>query len=179
MRTFVSACYLTTFALGVVTAFQNDPATNTNSRPATKPSFPVIDLSENASEEDLVDRIAQACSEYGFFQVTSHGIDEDLVKAFQEQCELYFALPYETKLKWKRNEGNSRGYFDDELTKQRRDWKEALDFGVPGSRKWDVPDEDPSNLCLDGWNQLPSEDILPNFRNEGEVLGSILLQSTL
>lgn len=131
----------------------------------TKPSFPVIDLSGNAPEKELVDRIAEACSEYGFFQVTSHGIDDQLTKAFEEQCELYYALPHETKLQWKRNERNARGYFDDELTKQRRDWKEALDVGVPGSRKWDLPDKDPSNLCLDGWNQLPSEDILPNFRS--------------
>ncbi|KAL3943022.1 MAG: hypothetical protein SGBAC_002881 [Bacillariaceae sp.] len=133
--------------------------------PPSPPSFPVIDLSPNTSDQELVDRIAEACSTYGFFQVTSHGIDNDLIQAYQEQCELYFQLPHETKLQWKRHERNSRGFFDDELTKQRRDWKEALDFGVPGSRKWTTADDDTSNLCLDGWNQLPSEDVLPNFRS--------------
>jgi isopenicillin N synthase-like dioxygenase len=126
---------------------------------------PVIDLSAVESESSLVDQIANACSEYGFFQVTSHGIPSELVEKYTEQCKLYFALPHETKLQWKRNEGNSRGFFDDELTKQRRDWKQALDFGAPGSRDWSVPDDSPSNTCLDGWNQLPSEEVLPEFRS--------------
>jgi len=98
-------------------------------------------------------------------QVTSHGIPPELVEEYLHQSRLYFALPLDTKLKWKRNDGNARGFFNDELTKQRRDWKEALDFGVPGSRNWSAKDDKESNMCLDGWNQLPSEEILPNFRS--------------
>ena len=30
----------------------------------------------------------------------------------------------------RRTADNSRGWYDDELTKQRRDWKEGLDFGT-------------------------------------------------
>jgi isopenicillin N synthase-like dioxygenase len=127
-------------------------------------NVPVIDLSSDIPEGEIVEHIANACSEFGFFQVTSHGIPSELVDAYLEQCRLYFALPHDIKLQWKRNESNARGYFDDELTKQRRDWKEGLDIGVSGSRDWSVPDEDPSNQCLDGWNQIPSEEILPNFR---------------
>lgn len=128
--------------------------------------IPVIDLAdEELTEQELIDKIKNACSEYGFFQVTSTGISEALIKEYRKQCKLYFSLPHEVKRQWKRNERNARGFFDDELTKQRRDWKEALDMGVPGSRDWSVPDDDPSNLCLDGWNQLPSEEILPNFRS--------------
>jgi len=112
-----------------------------------------------------VKQIADACSEFGFFQVTSHGIPLDLVKEYSRQCRLYFGLSHDVKKQWKKNEGNSRGFFDDELTKQRRDWKEALDFGVPGTRDWSVDDEDCSNRCLDGWNQFPSEKVLPNFRS--------------
>ena len=78
----------------------------------------------------------------------------------------FFALPYETKLKLKRNAHNARGYFDDELTKRRRDWKEALDVGVPGSRDWSLDDTDVDgrNACLDGYNQFPTEEECPNFR---------------
>jgi len=72
------------------------------------------------------------------------------VKEYSRQCRLYFGLSHDVKKQWKRNEGNSRGFFDDELTKQRRDWKEALYFGVPGTRDWSVDDEDCSNRCLDG-----------------------------
>jgi isopenicillin N synthase-like dioxygenase len=132
---------------------------------AESSEIPVIDLSANISEGELVEKVTKACVEFGFFQITSTDIPQDLVKDYIEQCKKYFALSQEVKLGWKRNESNARGYFDDELTKQRRDWKEALDFGVPGSRDWAVPDNDPSNFCLDGWNQLPSEEVLPNFRS--------------
>jgi len=57
-----------------------------------------------------------------------------------------------------------RGYFDDELTKRRRDWKEALDVGIPGSRNWSLPDDDIKNACLDGFNRFPNQEILRNFR---------------
>ncbi|KAL3920696.1 MAG: hypothetical protein SGILL_003128, partial [Bacillariaceae sp.] len=50
------------------------------------------------------------------------------------------------------------------MQEQKRDWKEALDMGVPGTRDWSVPDDQDDNLCLDGWNQLPPTDILPDFR---------------
>ena len=76
----------------------------------------------------------------------------------------FFALPYDTKLRLKRNASNARGYFDDELTKRKRDWKEALDVGVPGSRDWNLNDIDDKNNCLDGFNIYPSEDECPNFR---------------
>ena len=71
---------------------------------------------------------------------------------------------YQEKIGDKRHEQNARGYFDDELTKQKRDWKECLDFGVPGSRNWDIPDNSPDNECLDGFNVFPSDKRLPEFR---------------
>ena len=52
----------------------------------------------------------------------------------------------------------------DRLTKRKRDWKEALDVGVPGSRDWNKPDFDNSNACLDGYNQFPSTEQCQNFR---------------
>lgn len=125
---------------------------------------PTIDLSAKTEEQVTVDLIAKACSEFGFFQVVGHGIPSELIQEYREQFRLYFDLPPETKNSWKRGDNNSRGYFDDELTKQKRDWKQCLDFGIPGSRDWDVPDDDPQNLCLDGWNQLPPTEFLPDFR---------------
>jgi len=125
---------------------------------------PTIDLS-SGNETEIIDFIAKACSEFGFFQVIGHGISLDLIQTYREQFKLYFNLPYEMKLSWKRHESNARGYFDDELTKQKRDWKQCLDFGIPQSRDWNTPDDDPMNLCLDGWNQLPSVDLLPDFRS--------------
>ena len=106
---------------------------------------PVIDLSPSRDADTLANEIAHACSTYGFFQATSHGISEELIARFRKQCKLYFELDQDLKKTWKRNERNSRGYFDDELTKQRLDWKECLDVGVPGSRDWDIPDDSDLN----------------------------------
>jgi isopenicillin N synthase-like dioxygenase len=148
---------------------------------------PVIDLAplfqeqQHEKEEDdsnnsrttgsvvdpVVAAIAQACADPGFFQVINHGISTSLIHNFRTQCQLYFELDRETKLSMKRLAGNSRGYFDDELTKQKRDWKECLDMGVPGNgkRDWNVlPDDAPENECLDGFNQLPVADVLPDYR---------------
>lgn len=126
-------------------------------------NVPVIDL-EAANEDDLVKQIASACESYGFFQVHHHGIPKEIVDNFRQACKRYFDLPLDVKQRWKRHSGNARGFFDDELTKQRRDWKQCLDVGVPGSRHWSIPDEDPSNHCMDGWNQLPTDEELSRFR---------------
>lgn len=124
---------------------------------------PTIDFS-TMSEDEVINQVSYACSEFGFFQIVNHGISSELIECYLERCREFFVLPLAVKLQWKRNEGNSRGFFNDELTQQKRDWKEALDVGVPGSRDWSTADDSPENKCLDGWNQLPSEDVLPSFR---------------
>lgn len=82
---------------------------------------------------------------------------------FDAASRQFFSLPRDEKMKLKRSANNARGYFDDELTKQRRDWKEALDVGRPASCSWDVRDGDASNECLEGYNVFPDE-LLPDFR---------------
>jgi isopenicillin N synthase-like dioxygenase len=132
--------------------------------PISNVQVPVIDLSQT-SEHTLIDEIAEACSTVGFFQVIHHGISDELVAQFRSYGRQYFTeLDPNIKEEHRRNETNARGYFDDELTKQRRDWKQALDVGVPGSRDWNVPDNDPSNQCLDGYNKFPTEEQLSGFR---------------
>lgn len=123
---------------------------------------PIIDLSRPESE--VTAQIAQACSTWGFFQVINHGVPWDLVDEFKSKSQKFFDLPRNEKLALKRDSRNARGYFDDELTKQRRDWKEAIDIGMPGSRNWSRRDADESNACLDGFNRFPSDDLLPNYR---------------
>ena len=136
---------------------------NSSVEPSDLLNVPTIDLSI-ISDDEAVEKVSNACAEYGFFQIVNHRISSELIERYLECCREYFALPLEVKLQWKRNEGNARGFFNDELTQQKRDWKEALDVGVPGSRDWSMADDSPENKCLDGWNQLPSEDELPNFR---------------
>ena len=149
-----------------------------------QPSFlvPTIDLS-NPNETELLNQVAQACSTLGFFNVIHHDIPMELVANYRSQIQAFFALPYEIKDQLRRNETNARGYFDDELTKQKLDWKECLDVGVPGCRDWNVLEEDDDddnfknihggeenenencNTCLEGCNLFPKDHVLPGFRS--------------
>ena len=136
---------------------------NNGNNSTPKDEIPVIDLS-NPNTEQLLQQILRACTTWGFFQLINHDIPLELIQSYRDSKARFFSMPYETKLKLKRNAQNARGYFDDELTKRRRDWKEALDVGVPGSRKWDTADFDESNACLDGFNQFPTQEECPDFR---------------
>ena len=110
---------------------------------------PIIDLL-HTDHNTIVQQIATACGTIGFFHVIHHGISTDLIQDFRCQSKQYFTQ-FPNKDQYRRNENNSRGYFDNEYTKQRLDWKYALDVGVPGSRDWNVqPDNDVRNRCLDG-----------------------------
>ena len=118
-------------------------------------TIPVIDM--ELPESELVEQIVEACSTWGFFQVINHGVSAELMEQFRDGMSNFFSLPRDVKLQLKRDERNARGYFDDELTKQRPDWKECLDVGVPGSRDWSIPDDQPANACLDGYNRFPTD----------------------
>lgn len=75
--------------------------------------------------------LAQACEDHGFFILTDHGQDELIAQVFHESAD-FFALPKAEKLKIFRDELNPLGYFDRELTKQKRDLKEVFDFKAGG-----------------------------------------------
>jgi len=120
---------------------------------------PVIDLSEPNRKELIV----QALSCWGFFHVLSHGIRDEQKESLQQEMAQFFQSPMDLKRQVRRMANNSRGYADDELTKQKRDKKEIFDFGHkpnPFAR-----DDDPSNIVLDGYNQFPDSSLFPNFRN--------------
>ena len=123
---------------------------------AADESIPILDMA-NPDRSLLVSQMYDACSTWGFFQLVNHGISPELISSFKGAMGDFFALPYDAKAKLKRNKNNARGYLDDELTKRKRDWKEALDVGVPGSRDWRRADSDEGNACLDGYNQFGDE----------------------
>jgi isopenicillin N synthase-like dioxygenase len=76
----------------------------------------------------------------------------------------FFALPTETKRTIKRSASNSRGWFDDEYTKQKLDWKQCLDIGVEG-RSDDI---DGTNQWLGFPNSSPSDP--PEYAEFREVM---------
>ena len=97
-------------------------------------------------------------------QVINHGVDPELCARAEEQQHAFFSLPMEVKEPMRRSADNSRGWYNDELTKQRRDWKEGLDFGSTPPMDWSLVDDDPRNGTLDGYNRFPPAELLPHFR---------------
>ncbi len=91
-------------------------------------NVPVIDITalEHSASIRAIDR---ACRDWGFFQVTGHGLDERLLANVFAVAREFFAQPAEAKRRILRDAENPWGYYDQELTKNRRDWKEIFDFG--------------------------------------------------
>ena len=130
-------------------------------------TIPVIDITPLRSERGLsgsrrtVESIGAACRDWGFFQVVSHGVPPALIGRVWDDTRGFFALPRAVKLAISRTKDNPRGYYDRELTKNRRDLKEVFDFG--GAPHPDLSDEHPKNrAAVDGSSQWP--ETLPTFR---------------
>lgn len=70
-----------------------------------------------------------ACRSWGSFVLHGHDINISLQREVIAQCRAFFHQPLSTKNRIRRSADNAWGYFDAELTKNRRDWKEIIDIG--------------------------------------------------
>jgi isopenicillin N synthase-like dioxygenase len=104
----------------------------------TMNSVPVIDASKLPDSASLR-AIDEACRDWGFFQVVHHGIDRDAILALQREMRAFFALPLEAKRGVERSAENPWGFFDRELTKNTRDWKQIFDCGPDDDAKLQTP----------------------------------------
>lgn len=100
--------------------------------------IPTIDLNtylragvESPGREALLSLLAVACEDHGFFLLSGHGCDE-LIETMFAQSQAFFALPHASKMSVYRDVENPLGYYDRELTKQKRDLKEVFDFKAGG-----------------------------------------------
>jgi isopenicillin N synthase-like dioxygenase len=95
--------------------------------------IPVIDL----RDEDAPGRIDRACREHGFFSVTGHGIDAELLDRLLAASTAFFALPEDEKAEIAMARGGRawRGWFPlaGELTSGVPDRKEGIYFGAEGA----------------------------------------------
>ena len=127
--------------------------------------IPVIDFAKN-SESDVVDAVGAACRDFGFFQVTGHGMRSQTIAGAFAAAKAFFALPMAEKRAISRDQDNARGYFDRELTKNVRDRKEIFDCGHLANPE--QPDAHPDNRSqVDGFNQWPGS--LPAFEPQMKV----------
>ncbi|KAL2344862.1 hypothetical protein Fmac_006147 [Flemingia macrophylla] len=117
-------------------AFIQDPEHRPKLSIIQAEGIPIVDLSpitnhevsDPSSIEGLVKEIGNACKEWGFFQVTNHGVPLSLRQRIEKASRLFFAQTPEEKKKYSRDESSTTGYYDAEHTKNVRDWKEVFDF---------------------------------------------------
>jgi len=100
-------------------------------------TVPVIDIADLLDGDVLagsppVAAVAAACRDWGFFQVTGHGISADLVESVRDCARRFFALPVHEKESILRTRDNPWGYYNNELTKNQRDRKEVFDYTTSG-----------------------------------------------
>ncbi|MCB1954081.1 MAG: hypothetical protein KDG55_00305 [Rhodocyclaceae bacterium] len=93
---------------------------------------PILDVSR-LDDPATLRALDQACRDWGFFQVTAHGVADPVCEDLLAAARRFFALPRPEKRRIARSADNPWGFFDRELTKNTRDWKEIFDFGPPGS----------------------------------------------
>ena len=97
-------------------------------------NIPVVDLQAfRESGLAAIDQLAlvEACEDHGFFLLVNHGCDTQVQNVFAAAAD-FFAMPREQKVAVYRDAENPLGYYDRELTKQRRDQKEVFDFKAGG-----------------------------------------------
>lgn len=93
-------------------------------------TVPVIDISRLPEDPVTIQAIARACEEWGFFQITGHGIEPSQKQALLDAMRQVFRLPVESRRAVLRSEANPMGFYDEELTKNTRDWKQIFDYGI-------------------------------------------------
>ncbi|MBN35674.1 MAG: 2OG-Fe(II) oxygenase [Rhodospirillaceae bacterium] len=132
-------------------------------------SIPVIDIGplfhdDEKGQQRVANEIGEACRHTGFFYVTNHGIDQDVVDELVGQTKRFFHLPLEQKMdvdvmKTQRHRGyvpNGALYAD---VNKKPDLQEGYEVSM------ELPDDDPhyldGNIML-GPNVWPEK--LPGFR---------------
>ena len=91
-------------------------------------NVPVINIAQLERPATLA-ALDEACRSWGFFQVIGHGIDTALFAALLRATRAFFAQATAAKRAISRTAVNPWGFYDRELTKNTRDWKEIFDYG--------------------------------------------------
>ncbi|MEM1435404.1 MAG: 2OG-Fe(II) oxygenase family protein [Pseudomonadota bacterium] len=114
-------------------------------------SIPSIHLDALESAEER-SRLDQACRDWGFFQLLGHDINSSRRQQTFTAMSRFFQQPTTIKRGIERSADNPWGFYDQELTKNTRDWKEIFDVGpaVPDGRLAGATPQWPS---LDGFRE--------------------------
>lgn len=131
-------------------------------------SIPLLDLSRldagAARRYAFLAELRAASRDVGFFYLTGHGVEPDLLRDLLSLSHRFFALPAADKLAVEMvNSPHFRGYnrVARELTRGAPDWREQIDIGAERPARPPEPGE-PAWTRLQGPNQWPAA--LPELR---------------
>jgi isopenicillin N synthase-like dioxygenase len=95
--------------------------------------LPIIDVAGLPHDTAALEAIDRACREWGCFLIRGFeqisDLDLGLIAEFEAAMHAFFALDAAHKHAIERTAENTWGYYDRELTKNTRDWKEIFDIG--------------------------------------------------
>jgi isopenicillin N synthase-like dioxygenase len=111
-------------------------------------NIPIVDLASLDLDEEVA-ILDSACREWGLFFLRGHDIGASRRRSIFEVTQRFFGQPTDIKNRIRRTRTNSWGYYDAELTKNRRDWKEILDIG-PAVHEGPMADSTPQ------WPDVPA-----------------------
>ncbi|KAK0578364.1 hypothetical protein LWI29_009150 [Acer saccharum] len=80
---------------------------------SSSPQVPIIDMQRLLSQDFMdseLQKLDQACREWGFFQLINHEVSSRLVEKVKLESEEFFKLPIEEKNKCRQKEGDLEGY---------------------------------------------------------------------
>ena len=104
-------------------------------------NVPIINMNE-LETPDTARALDEACRDWGFFQVIEHGVTNETFTDLTQAMHRFFAQDSEAKQRLERTAENPWGYYDRELTKNVRDWKEVFDVGPEiGEQRPQWPEE--------------------------------------
>ncbi|CAM6092946.1 unnamed protein product [Calypogeia fissa] len=123
----------------------------------------------NVALKEVITQVQHACENWGFFQITNHGVPLSVVQNLRKTCREFVDLPLAEKRKIKRSIENFLGFYDAELTAYKRDWKEVVDIACNESIKLPMEQigENVSDEYVRHYNQWPENPA--DFREICEV----------
>ncbi|KAF3435683.1 hypothetical protein FNV43_RR22774 [Rhamnella rubrinervis] len=142
-------------------AFVQDPEHRPKLTITEAEGIPLIDLSVLNSNDDreaiekVVREVGSACEQWGFFQVINHGVPLEKRQKIEAVSREFFAQSLEEKRKVRREESSVCGYYDTELTKNVRDWKEVFDFTLEDPTIVPVSPDPEDNSLMHWTNKWP------------------------
>ncbi len=151
-------------------------------------SLPLLDLSrlENSPAERtaFLAELRHAARDIGFFYLTGHGVDTQLLDQVQQLSREFFALPdVEKQSVAMVNSPHFRGYnrAAAELTRGQPDWREQFDIGAEREPLPQIP-QSPGWTRLQGPNQWPAgvqalKPVLLRWQNEMTAMSLRLLRA--